>query len=457
VLLTGTFMVALDFFIVNVALPSMQHSLGAGASSVEWVVAGYALTSAVFLLAASRLADRIGRRRVFATGLALFTLSSAACGEAGSALVLVLGRLAQGTGAAMVMPSALAIIGVQYRGERLPRALAAYGLVMGLGAALGQLVGGLLLQLDPAGLQWRSCFLINVPAGLAALGALRLVPESRGASAASLDLPALALATLGLTTVVLPLVEGRQHGWPPWTWASFASVPLIVLALRAQQRRRAAGGGTPLLAPALLRSRTLRTGLATQLAFWCGQASFFLVLALYLQDGRGMSALQSGLLFTVMAVVYVAASARGAELAQRYGRRLLPAGALTLACGHGLLLAAVAGVGVGGSVLALVPGLALEGLGMGLLIVPLTTVVMAGVASEHAGAASGLMATVQSVGNALGVAVIGVVFFDSLHGGFAHAFELSLAALVLLLLSVAALARLVPEIPGRATTAAQLD
>ena len=165
IVLTGTFMVVLDFFIVNVALPSMQTRLHASAGSVEWVVAGYSLTSAVLLITGSRLGDRYGRRRVFALGLALFTLASAACGIAPTATALVIARLVQGVGAAMLLPNVLALIGALYDGPDRLRALSAYGMVMGLAAVGGQLLGGALLAADPAGLGWRTVFLINLPIG----------------------------------------------------------------------------------------------------------------------------------------------------------------------------------------------------------------------------------------------------------------------------------------------------
>ncbi len=448
VLLTGTFMVVLDFFIVNVALPSMQRELHAGTGAIEWVVAGFALTSAVFLITAARLGDRLGRRRTFSIGLGVFTLASAACGAAGSPSVLVAARLAQGVGAAMVMPSVLSIINVTYRGEDLPRALGIYGLVMGLAAACGQLIGGGLIQADVAGSGWRACFLINVPVGIAALAlAPRFVPESRAERRPRLDPVGTLLLTAGLTAVVLPLVQGRQHGWPAWTWISFGVAPLLLLGFAAGQRRLARRGGEPLLPPAMFRTRSFTVGLLTQLAFWCGQASFFLVLALYLQQGRGLSALDAGLVFTIMAVAYVAASAQAPALVMRYGRRLLAIGALVLASGHGLLLAAVAHIGVGGSIVQLVPGLVLIGAGMGLVLVPLTTTILSSVDTRHAGGASGAVTTMQNVGGALGVAITGVIFFGALHGGYAHALELSLAELGALLVAVAALTRLLPATP----------
>jgi EmrB/QacA subfamily drug resistance transporter len=446
VVLAGTFMVVLDFFIVNVALPSMQSDLHASDGAIEWVVAGYALTSAVLLITAGRLGDQFGRRKVFSVGLALFTVASLACGVAGSAEMLVAARLAQGAAAAILMPNVLSIIGVAYTGSDRARALTAYGLVMGLAAVGGQLIGGLLVQADIAGLGWRTCFLINVPIGLAALVlAPRVVPESRNEQASGLDLIGTLLVTAGLTAVVLPLVEGRQHGWPTWTFVSLAAAPLILSAFVAHQRRLSVRGGTPMLDTTLFEQRSFSAGLLTQFTFWGGQASFFLVLALYLQAGRGLSAMTAGLVFTILAASYLAASMVSEGLLARFGPRILATGALTLAAGHGLLLAAVAEVGVGGSIAPLVPGLLVIGAGMGMVIAPLTTTILSGVDPQRAGAASGMLATTQNVGNALGVAVTGVIFFGALHGGYDHALQLSLAQLAILLVAAAALARLLPR------------
>jgi EmrB/QacA subfamily drug resistance transporter len=444
VVLAGTFLVVLDFFIVNVALPSMQADLHASSGAIEWVVAGYALTSAVLLITAGRLGDRHGRRRAFTAGVALFTLSSLACGLAPSAELLVAARLVQGVAAAAIMPNVLSIIGVTYTAADRVRALAVYGLVMGLAAVGGQLIGGVLVEIDVAGLGWRSVFLINVPVGLAALTlAPRLVPESREAGAGRIDLRGTVLVTLGLTAVVLPLVEGRAHGWPAWTWLSLAAAPVILGAFARDQLRLARRGGSPLLVPSLFRGRAFSAGLVVQSAFWCGQASFFLVLALYLQQGRGLDALQAGLVFTILAVAYLAASAKAPALTLRFGRALVAEGALVLAAGHGLLLWAVSDVGVGGSVAMLAPGLLLVGAGMGLVITPLTTIVMGAVGPEHAGSASGALSTMQNVGNATGVAVIGVLFFGA-GADPAHAFAVSVGALCALLVGVAALTRLLP-------------
>jgi EmrB/QacA subfamily drug resistance transporter len=446
--LAGTFMVVLDFFIVNVALPSMQSDLGASDSAIEWVIAGYALTSAIFVITAGRLGDRFGRRRMFSLGLALFTVASLACGAAATPMQLVLARLVQGVAAALLTPNVLSIIGVLYSGQDRLRALSVYGTSLGLAAVGGQLIGGALIALDPAGLGWRSCFLINVPVGVVALlMAPRVIPESRQPGAPRLDRVGTLLATAALTAIVLPLLEGRQHGWPAWTWLSLAAAPVLLAAFVAHQRSLTRRGGSPLLDISLFTHRSFSGGLATQLCFWAGQASFFVVLALYLQNGRGLQPLPAGLVFTILAVAYVAASMRAPALTARYGRAVIAAGALVLACGHGLLLAAVSDVGVGGSLAVLVPGLLLVGAGMGLVLTPLASTILASLEPERAGAASGMLTTMQNVGNALGVAVTGVIFFGALHAGYAHAFELALAELAVLLVLVAALTRLLPRTP----------
>jgi len=250
------------------------------------------------------------------------------------------------------------------------------------------------------------------------------------------------LVSAALTAVILPLVEGRQLDWPLWTWISLAVAPLLLTAFVAHQRRRARTGGSTLLDMSLFRERSFSAGLLVQLGFWSGQASFFVVLALYLQQGRGLHPLQAGLVFTILAAAYVIASMVASRLALRHDHRVICAGALVLACGHGLLFVAVARIGVAGSVAALVPGLVLVGAGMGLVLAPLATTILETVDPDRAGAASGMLTTVQNVGNAIGVAGTGVLFFGALHAGYAHAFELSVVELGLVLVVVAALTRL---------------
>jgi predicted MFS family arabinose efflux permease len=303
-------------------------------------------------------------------------------------------------------------------------------------------LGGLLLQADVAGLGWRAIFLVNVPVGVAVLAVLpRALPELRSASAAPLDPAALALATAALTALVLPLVDGREQGWPAWAWASLGLAPVLVAGFVALQRRRA----VPLVDPRWFRDRTFRVGTAAQFGFWCGQASYFLVLALWLQAGRGLSALEAGLVFSVLATAYLAASMRAPALLARSGRAVVVAGALALAAGH---LATVLAVARHAGVAGVMPGLLLAGAGMGLCLAPLTATVLGAVDPQRAGAVGGLMSTLQQVGNSVGVAVVGLVFFGTAGSGYDRAFGISSALLAGLLLAVAGCAARLPARPA---------
>ncbi|MBV9194550.1 MAG: MFS transporter [Solirubrobacterales bacterium] len=449
VLLAGAFMVVLDFFIVNVALPTMQVDLHAGSSTLIWVVAGYGLSFAVCLVLAGRLGDELGRRRLFLLGIGLFAASSAACGAAGDPVALVAARVVQGAAGAIVMPQVLSIIGTSFTGDDYPRALSIYGVVLGLAAVGGQIIGGALVALDPAGLSWRACFLINVPVGLIALAGRRPVPESRAPIRAPLDLAGAGLLAVGLLAVLVPLSEGQSTGWPLWTWVSLALSPAVLAAFALRQSRVIRRGGIPLLDLRLFAQRAFSAGLLAQVALACAQAAFFVYLALYLQQGRGMSALAAGLLFTVLAVAYVAVSGPAPALTARFGRRVVAAGGVCLAGGLGLLAVVVADIGRGGSWGELVPGLMLVGAGIGLCYTPLTSIVLSRLDPNGAGAASGAMTTVQQVGYAVGVALTGVIFFAARRHGIAHAFVLSLLELAALGACVLLATRLLPA-PTRA-------
>jgi EmrB/QacA subfamily drug resistance transporter len=438
VLMAATFMFVLDFFIVNVAIPSTQRDLHASDGAIQLVVATYAIALAAGLIVGGRLGDLIGRRRALMIGLGIFTVASAVCGDAQTATVLIAGRVAQGLGAALFSPQVLAIIGVTYQGGERTKAITLYGLVLGLGAVSGQLIGGLLIHFDILGLGWRSCYLVNLPIGLAALVlAPRAIAESRGGNA-KLDAGGAVLVAAALVAIVLPLVEGRAQGWPLWTWLSLAAaVPLLAAFVRTQRRAAA-----PLLPPSLFAHRSFSAGLAVSIVFYAGMASFFLVLAIYLQEGRGQDALGSGLTFTPLAAGYLAASIA----APRLGRRALQLGGLVRAAGLAGLAAAVE---LGASTGALVPILLVDGIGMGLLTAPLVATVLAGMDPRDAGAATGVLSTAQQVGNTIGVAVIGAVFYGALGGGFDHAFATAVLAIFGACLAVAAL---VPLLRGRRAT-----
>jgi EmrB/QacA subfamily drug resistance transporter len=460
VILAGGFITTLDFFIVNVAIPSMQRDLHAGSAAVQWIVAGFGLAAAVALITSGRLGDLYGRRRMFALGLALFTLASLACGIAQTSAILIAGRVVQGLATAIVTPQVLSIIGVLYTGRDRAKAFTAYGLSLGLGAVFGQLIGGLLIQANAAGLGWRTCFLVNVPVCAVALALTpRLVPESRAphdparSRASQLDPTGTALITLALVALVLPLVQGRAQGWPDWAWACLAAAVPLLLAFAVHQRRRSGRGATPLIDLTMFRERAFAAGVILSLVFFAGMASFFLVLVLYLQEGRGLDALAAGALFTPMGVSYLASTLCTPRLAGPMGRQLLTVGGLVIAAGQVILLVTVERLGMTGNTWLLTPALLVLGTGMGLVVAPLSATVLARTSPNHAGAASGVLSTAQYVGNALGVAVIGVVFYGALGpaprpAAFPHAIEEACGSIAVIALAVAAGVQFLPRGQG---------
>jgi EmrB/QacA subfamily drug resistance transporter len=406
-------MVVLDFFIVNVALPSLQHDLRASAGTLQLVVAAYGIATAAGLVTGGRLGDIFGRRRVFMVGMQLFAAASLLCGVAPNGESLVAARVLQGLAAAVMQPQVLAMLGLVYTGERRARAFAAYGLALGLGAALGQLVGGVLIESDIAGLGWRSCFLINLPIAAAALlAAPRVIPPLAGTGRSRLDLAGMTLIALACVALVLPLVYGREQGWPAWSGAVLAAAPVLFALFAFQQKRLAARGGDPLVEPSLLGHRRFVAGLVVSLVFYAGNASLYFVLALYLQQHLGLAPLPSGLVFTSLALGFFLASMAAPRLARRFHGAPIARGALLLALGHALQFAAVAGVPEAHVLAVMLPLLFLQGLGLGVVMAPLVNAILEGMPPQHAGVAAGVVAMVQQGANAIGVALIGLVFFS---------------------------------------------
>lgn len=465
VILAPIFMVSLDFFIVNVAVPSVQRDLHAGSAAIQFMVAGYGLAYAAGLITGGRLGDLYGRRRMYVTGLMLFTLASLLCGLSPNPATLDIGRVAQGVAAALMSPQALAMVTTLYPGESRKRAFTAYGLAVGLGGVLGQLVGGLLIQANIADASWRPCFLINIPFGLAALTIMpRLVPETRSPARARPDVTGAVLLTLGLVAVVLPLVEGRQQHWPAWSWLCLAAALPLFLVFGGYEQRVTRRGRAPLVDLGLLRERPFAVGLVAELAYFSGSASFFLIFTIYLQEGYSLNAAQAGLLAMPIGVGFLGASFVATRLAGRLGKQVLAVGMLAQIAGWGLLYPIVANVGVSGAVALLTPALLILGAGSGLVMAPLASIVLMGVTPRHAGTGSGVLSTALQVGNALGVAVIGVVFYDKLGPApaptaFPAAFNLSVIYLIGLGVFFTLLVQYLPGRPaaGRPAKRAAVD
>ncbi|GII34419.1 MFS transporter [Planotetraspora mira] len=419
VMLIAAYMDLLDTTIVTVALPSIQRDLGASDAALQWVAAGYTLAFALALITGGRLGDVYGRKTMFLTGIAGFTAASALSGLAAGPGMLVAARAVQGTAAAIMIPQLLTAIQVGFRQAERPRAFGLYGMVLALGGVSGPLLGGLLTEADLFGWGWRSIFLINVPVGVLALaGSAVLMTESRAHRRPRLDPLGTVLVTLGLLALVYPLIQGRELGWPIWTFlAMAASVPLLAL-FWVHEGRRGRAGASPLVDPRLFRSRPVIAGLLVALVFFASTGYFF-VLTLHLQAGLGFGALRTGLAFLPFALGVIAGSGAAARLVPRLGRTVVTAGAVVEAAGILGMILVVGGAGDALEAWHLAPSLVLAGLGLALVSATLVTITLSGVPTDHAGSASGLVNTTLQLGSAVGVAALGALFFGLLtpeHG-----------------------------------------
>jgi EmrB/QacA subfamily drug resistance transporter len=415
VVLIAGFMQLVDISIVNVAIPSIQRDLDATYAQIQWVLAGYQLAFAVMLITGGRLGDIFGRKRLFITGMAGFTLASALCGLAQNPGMLIGSRVLQGLMGAIMFPQILSVIQVTFPPRERGTAFGMFGATIGLATITGPLVGGLLIEADLFGLEWRPIFLVNVPIGIAALAAAtRYLIESKAPRALRLDPIGVAIVTAGLLLLVYPLVQGRDLDWPLWTFLSMAAAVPVLAGFAAYERRKKALDGSPLVDLDLFRQRAFVPGLAVAAIFFMGIPAFFLTFSLWLQIGLGFSPLHAGLTGAPFAVGSALASAASVRLAPALGRRILSVGSLLLVAGMVALIWTVDRYGGAVHSWQLLPALLVCGLGLGSVVAPLVNVVLAGIRGQDAGAASGVLSTVQQVGGAVGVALIGVIFFGLL-------------------------------------------
>ncbi|MCH5673973.1 MFS transporter [Streptomyces gilvus] len=416
IVMTAAFMDLVDVTIVNIAIPSIQRDAGASFSQIQWITAGYALAFAAGLITGGRLGDIHGRKRLFLVGIGGFTLASALCGFAANPEMLVASRIMQGGMAAMMVPQVLSIVHATFPAHERGKVFGLFGAVVGLGAVTGPLLGALLTEWNLFGLEWRPIFLINLPVGIAGLVlGSRFITESRAPRALRLDLVGVALVTLGLLMLLYPLTRGRELGWPLWGYGSMAGAVVVFGALVAYERRKAARDGSPLIELSLFRVKSFAAGIAVQTVFGVALGVFFLVWTLYMQIGLGWSPLRAGLTGVPFSIAVSAAAGLSVQqLVPRFGRKVLQAGALLTALGVLLYIAESDRYGLGIASWQMALPLVVMGVGMGLIVAPLTDAVLSEVPREHAGSASGLINTVQQMGNALGLGLVSVVFFGEI-------------------------------------------
>jgi EmrB/QacA subfamily drug resistance transporter len=418
VVAVAQFMVILDATIVNVALPTIKVDVGFSEQSLSWVLNAYTLMFGGFLLLGGRAADRLGRRRLLMTGIALFSGASLLCGVSQSEGTLLVARGLQGLGGAMVSPAALSIILTTFaEGPARNRALAVWGAIAGAGGAIGLLLGGVIVQL----LSWRWVFFVNVPIGAMVLAlAPRFVPESRSqsVSAGGYDVEGALAATLGTIALVFTLIKADSWGWTAGrTLAGFAIAAALIIAFVFIERRHR----DPLVPLRIFSNRSLAASDATFLLVAAALFGMFFFCTLYLQQVLGFSALKTGLAYMPFSLTLIGASALASQLVDRFTPKpVLVTGLLVTTVGFVLLTRVTGHSDYASHVL---PAMIVLGPGLGLSFVPITIAATNGVASADSGLASGLLNTTQQVGGSLGLAILSSVstsrVTSALHGGSA--------------------------------------
>jgi EmrB/QacA subfamily drug resistance transporter len=442
VVVSGQFMFVVDAFIVNVAIPSIRADLRASGGAMEAVIAVYQVAYATLVITGGRLGDMHGRKRLFLIGLLGFTAASIDCGFAASAATLVAGRLLQGAAAALMSPQVLATIHTLFPDATRARAFAVFGIALGLGGATGLLLGGWLIQLDIAGLGWRSVFFVNGPVGVAiAVAAAVLMPADSGRGSGDLDMTGAAVLFVGLLCLVGPVLAARDLHYVWWLWGIEAFGAATLMAFLRLERRIEQAGRTPLIDLDLLDDKRFVLGLAATACFFIANISVYLVVTLFLQNGLGWSALDAGSTVVPLALAFVVASRHGARRAAAMGLRALIEGCLLEAAG---LLAVAMVVAGGASTIPLILALGVFGYGQGLVMAPLFGAVLMAVRHAHAGSGTGMLTTVQQVANGAGVALIGGLYFavQPMAGDIGALLVSLLDAVISLLASAVLLARM---------------
>jgi EmrB/QacA subfamily drug resistance transporter len=449
VILAAEVMDLLDSLVTTIAGPSIRLDLGGSYALIQWLGAAYTLAMAIGLLTGGRLGDIFGRQRMFLIGAAGFTLASLGCALSQAPGELIAARTVQGLFGAVMLPQGLGMIRQMFTDPKeMAKAFGAFGPVMGLGAVAGPILAGWLVDADYFGSGWRMIFFINVPLGIfAVLGALRFLPDFRLPQPPRLDLIGVLFAAGGAFLLLFPLVQGRELDWPVWCFVMLAAGLVVFGVFSFFESRRERNGLDPLVTPSLFRKRAFTGGLALGMVFFGALIGTGLIFTFYLQIGLGYAPLKAGLSTLPQALgTIVGFGLAAAGLTVKLGRRLLQLGTV-------IMLVATAGfaytvwlAGSGINPYQMIPSLLFLGIGMGLAMAPFFNIVLAGVDDHETGSASGALTSVQQLGGAFGIAVLGTIFFALLPGAVTHHVDSSAAKLRTVLTATGVPAAAQPEV-----------
>lgn len=413
-LILAAVMDMMDVCIVNVALPVIRSDMKTGYSMLQWIIAGYTLTFAVLLITGGRLGDIFGRKKMFLIGIAGFTVSSAICGIAPTAIVLVVSRFVQGAFAAIMVPQVLSFIQVIFPVKQRGAAAAVYGIISGLASVAGPVIGATITQNNFFGLMWRPIFYINVPVGITAfIASAILLKESKASNAHSLDIKGVVIISLAMVLLLYPIIQGSDLGWPVWGFVMMA-VAILIFVLFVRYELKIKENGSPLMVLSLFKNRAFTVGVLINFLIYSGVTSFFMLFNIYSQTGLGYTVLNAGLITLPWSIGMFLASAPASTLVYKYGKRILLVGTLLLTVGIGGLIYTISHFGLGVTGFQLSISMVIAGFGMGLTVPILLTIVLAGVPQTDAGSASGIINTSSQLGNSIGIAIIGVLLYGVL-------------------------------------------
>lgn len=418
VLMLGMCMALIDTTIVNVALPTIRTSLDASEATLSWIISGYALAFGLMLIPAGRVGDRIGHKWVFFTGLALFTLASFFCGLAANDVQLVVARVVQGLAGGIFVPAVTAMIQLMFPPLTRGKAFAIMGAVIGVSTAIGPILGGLIIEAFGNENGWRLVFWVNLPIGVIALIAAAILLPGHGEARVktATDPLGLLLLSAGLVALLVPLIEGQDEGWPLWTFLTLAAAVVLLVLFALWELRLAKAGRSPLVPPRLFSHPAFSGGVILALVYFASFTSIFFTISILWQAGLGHTALESGLVSVPFAIGSIIGASQSDRLSRMLGRTVLVIGTALVAIGLiwvwlVLLLTPASDLS---SWILLLP-LFLAGLGNGCFIAPNAQFIVATVERSEAGAASGVIGVMQRVGSAIGIAVVGSVFFGTLN------------------------------------------
>ncbi len=406
----------LDTTIVNIAIPSIQTDLGATFAQIQWITAGYALAFATLLITGGRLGDVIGYKKLFLTGISVFTLTSLLCGLAPSIDVLVVGRLLQGASAALMVPQVMSLMQVMYKPKERAAVMGLFGALGGLSASLGPIVGGFLIHANIAGLDWRPIFLINIPVGIFAfIMGLRFLPSGKSPHPLKLDIIGTGLVIVALGLLIFPLIQGREFGWPAWTFVMLLSSIPVFIVFWLWQKRKFIIDKSPLIIPSLFKTYSFSIGIIANLVFQLVMIGFFFTFTLTLQIGLGFEVIEAAIAGLPIAIgIGVSIGIIAPKLTALIGRYTMTLGTIVMAIGLAMTAWVIVSEGMDVNPWHLAPWLFTIGTGMGMVMGLVFSIALKDVDTKHAGSASGTLNAVQQVGGAIGVALVGVIFFGAL-------------------------------------------